>query len=131
LKVLESADLSTVQKSSLAALRRQVDQARARLRVELTLLGTGKKAMVNEQDLLLVRQLATQLLMLDPEHTEALQLLSKAKQRGAQMAAALVNRATPLRNIQPTKYQELLRQAARLDPDGEQGKKAVALLHSK
>jgi len=83
--------------------------------------------MTNDSAVVSLQQALREILELDPEHQEAGDLQRKAQERATQLAQYFLLKSRSASH-QTTAYKETLDKVLRLDPDGEFGGQARALL---
>jgi hypothetical protein len=130
-RALETLATSPEEKLLLSTVNQGIAKLKKELVEELVRLGPLRKKMITVDDIIDVRRAAGLLAMLDPDHAEAATLLADAQKKGRTQAEAFLKKAKSYKNGAPDLYQETLRKAYWLDPDGEFGRQAATQLNEK
>jgi len=125
--LLKAAATTDEQKARLQALVEKANELKDRVEGEYRLLGS-RKQMFTPNDIIHVLRVVGLFVAMHPDDEEASALLAEAKRRGAERAALLIEQAKRFRRLKPELFQEKLRMAYYLDPNGKHGAEARRLL---
>jgi hypothetical protein len=127
MELLRGAPLQPTRAAALQRLQERCEEVKTEAASRFLLLGQHRKLLTEENVLALLAALP-EILEMDPENEEARSLFERVQHQGAIRSHKLIASALLFKNQKAEVYEDKLRRAAALDPEGSDGKRARELL---